>query len=338
MGSLKLDQEGSENGFPSIRPRSLDEYVGQGDIKEKLRIAISAAKMRNEPVDHILFAGPPGLGKTTLAHIVAREMGSFIHVTSGPVLERQGDIAAILTTLERGDILFIDEIHRINRSVEEIFYSALEDYEVDIMIGKGPGARSVRIELKPFTLIGATTRSGLLSAPLRNRFGMILELRFYSKDELVKIVKRASEIMGLNLDFEAAELIAARSRGTPRIALRLVKRVRDVATVRKQTLVDTSLVQKTMDILGVDEWGLDETDRKILKTIVEIYDGGPVGIEALSATLNLEINTIKEVYEPYLLQTGFIIRTPRGRVVTDIAYTALGYDLKQRGGLFDGLS
>jgi len=338
MGLLNSDQEGSENGFPSIRPRSLDEYVGQGDIKEKLRIAIAAAKMRNEPVDHILFAGPPGLGKTTLAHIVAREMGSFIHVTSGPVLERQGDIAAILTTLERGDILFIDEIHRINRSVEEIFYSALEDYEVDIMIGKGPGARSVRIELKPFTLIGATTRSGLLSAPLRNRFGMILELRFYSKDELVKIVKRASEIMGLNLDFEAAELIAARSRGTPRIALRLVKRVRDVATVRKQTLVDTSLVQKTMDILGVDEWGLDETDRKILKTIIEIYDGGPVGIEALSATLNLEINTIKEVYEPYLLQTGFIIRTPRGRVVTDTAYTALGYDLRQRGGLFDGLS
>lgn len=320
----------------SLRPQSLDDYIGQAEIKKKLKIAIQAAKMRNEPLDHILFAGPPGLGKTTFALVIAREMGTNIYITSGPVLERQGDIAAILSTLNDGDILFIDEIHRINKTVEEIFYTALEDYKVDVMIGKGPTARSVRISLKPFTLIGATTRSGLLSSPLRSRFGMILELQFYNIEELVEIIKRACKILKIEIEEEAAHFIAERSRGTPRIALRLLRRARDVATVKAKTEIDRILVEKTMDILEIDKLGLDELDRRILKTIIEIYDGGPVGIESLAATLNLEIDTLKEVHEPYLLQKGLIVRTSRGRVATDLAYSHLGYSSRIRGGLFDG--
>ncbi|MGJ8454886.1 Holliday junction branch migration DNA helicase RuvB [Pseudothermotoga sp. U03pept] len=320
----------------SLRPQSLDDYIGQAEVKKKLKIAIQAAKMRNEPLDHILFAGPPGLGKTTLALVIAREMGTNIYITSGPVLERQGDIAAILSTLNDGDILFIDEIHRINKTVEEIFYTALEDYKVDVMIGKGPTARSVRISLKPFTLIGATTRSGLLSSPLRSRFGMILELQFYNIEELVEIIKRACKILKIEIEEEAAHFIAERSRGTPRIALRLLRRARDVATVKAKTEIDRILVEKTMDILEIDKLGLDELDRRILKTIIEIYDGGPVGIESLAATLNLEIDTLKEVHEPYLLQKGLIVRTSRGRVATDLAYSHLGYSSRIRGGLFDG--
>ncbi len=252
------------------------------------------------------------------------------------MLERQGDIAAILSTLNDGDILFIDEIHRINKTVEEIFYTALEDYKVDVMIGKGPTARSVRISLKPFTLIGATTRSGLLSSPLRSRFGMILELQFYNIEELVEIIKRACKILKIEIEEEAAHFIAERSRGTPRIALRLLRRARDVATVKAKTEIDRILVEKTMDILEIDKLGLDELDRRILKTIIEIYDGGPVGIESLAATLNLEIDTLKEVHEPYLLQKGLIVRTSRGRVATDLAYSHLGYSSRIRGGLFDG--
>jgi Holliday junction DNA helicase RuvB len=320
----------------NFRPSSLDEYVGQEEVKRRLRIALEAAKLRAEPLDHILLAGPPGLGKTTLAHVIAKELKKNIYVTSGPVIERGGDIAAILSSLEDGDVLFIDEIHRMNKTAEEVLYSALEDFQVDVMIGKGPTARSVRIKLKPFTLIGATTRSGLLSSPLRNRFGMIFELDFYSVEELTSIIKRACEIMNMPIEHMAAELIAQRSRGTPRIALRLLKRVRDVATVRGEERITRSIVLKTMDILEIDAMGLDEMDRKILRTIIEVYDGGPVGLEALAATLNVELDTLKEVYEPYLLRTGLLVRTSRGRMASDLAYRHLGYESRLRGGLFDG--
>ncbi|ABV33494.1 MULTISPECIES: Holliday junction branch migration DNA helicase RuvB [Pseudothermotoga] len=334
MNFVQQNREGDAI-LVSLRPDTLEDYIGQEEVKKKLYIAMKAAKLRNEPLDHILFSGPPGLGKTTLAFVIAKEMGKNIHITSGPVLERQGDIAAILSSIEEGDILFIDEIHRINKAVEEVFYSALEDYKVDIMIGKGPTARSIRIGLKPFTLVGATTRSGLLSSPLRNRFGMILELQFYTVKELMEIIKRACKIMNIEIEESAAQLIASRARGTPRIALRLLKRVRDVATIRKENKIISHLVEKTMDILEIDKLGLDEMDRKILRTLIEIYDGGPVGIEALAATLNLEIDTLKEIHEPYLLQQGLIIRTPRGRVATGIAYEHLGYPSKISGGLFD---
>lgn len=320
----------------NFRPNNLDEYVGQEEVKRRLRIALEAAKLRAEPLDHILLAGPPGLGKTTLAHVIAKELRKNIYVTSGPVIERGGDIAAMLSSLEEGDVLFIDEIHRMNKTAEEVLYSALEDFQVDVMIGKGPTARSVRIRLKPFTLIGATTRSGLLSSPLRNRFGMIFELDFYTVKELTLIIKRACEIMNMFIEQKAAELIAQRSRGTPRIALRLLKRVRDVATVRGEERITQSIVLKTMDILEIDAMGLDEMDRKILRTIIEVYDGGPVGLEALAATLNVELDTLKEVYEPYLLRTGLLVRTSRGRVASDLAYRHLGYESRVRGGLFDG--
>lgn len=326
-----------ENEFwLNFRPSNLDEYVGQEEVKKKLKIALEAAKLRSEPLDHILLAGPPGLGKTTLAYVIAKELKKNIYVTSGPILERSGDIAAILTNLEEGDVLFIDEIHRMNKMAEEVLYSALEDFQVDVMIGKGPTARSVRIKLKPFTLVGATTRSGLLSSPLRNRFGLIFELDFYSVEQLTLIVKRACKMMNIPIEEEAAEMIAQRSRGTPRTALRLLKRVRDLATVRGEERITRTIVAKTMDILEIDSLGLDEMDRKILRTIIEIYDGGPVGLEALAATLNVEVDTIKEVYEPYLLRTGLIVRTPRGRMASDLAYKHLGYGSKLRGGLFDG--
>ncbi|AEH50640.1 Holliday junction branch migration DNA helicase RuvB [Pseudothermotoga thermarum] len=327
--------EDHEPALPDLRPQSLSEYIGQEEIKKKLQIAIAAAKIRNEPLDHILLAGPPGLGKTTLAFVIAKEMGKNIYVTSGPILERQGDIAAILSALDFGDILFIDEIHRMNKAVEEIFYSALEDYKIDIMVGKGPTARSIRVGLKPFTLIGATTRSGLLSSPLRNRFGMILEFQFYSENELVEIIKRACGIMKIKVEDDAAYLIAKRSRGTPRIALRLLKRARDVMTIKGKDVLSKDLVEKTMDILEIDELGLDEMDRKILKTIIEIYDGGPVGLEVLASTLNVEVDTLKEVHEPYLLRMGLIARTLRGRIATPLAYKHFGYPYKLRGGLFD---
>jgi len=309
----------------SLRPRWLKEYVGQSKVKKRLEIAIEAAKMRNEVIDHVLLAGPPGLGKTTLAHIIANEMGATIHTTSGPVIERQGDLAAIITSLEYGDILFIDEIHRLSRSVEEILYSAMEDFRIDIMIGKGPGARSIRVDVQPFTLIGATTRSGLISSPLRNRFGMIFELEFYTVEELMQIVMRSARVLGIEITEEGANFIASRARGTPRIANRLVKRTRDVATVRKIDRITVEVARETMELFEIDDHGLDAMDRKILRTMIELYGGGPVGLKALAASLGVEPDTISEVYEPYLLQSGFITRTHRGRVVTRKALEHLGY-------------
>lgn len=318
-----------DSGVQFLRPKSLDEFIGQENVKKKLSLALEAAKMRGEVLDHVLLAGPPGLGKTTLAHIIASELQTNIHVTSGPVLVKQGDMAAILTSLERGDVLFIDEIHRLNKTVEELLYSAIEDFQIDIMIGKGPSAKSIRIDIQPFTLVGATTRSGLLSSPLRSRFGIILELDFYTVKELKEIIKRAASLMDVEIEDTAAEMIAKRSRGTPRIAIRLTKRVRDMLTVVKADRINTDIVLKTMEILNIDDEGLDEFDRKILKTIIEIYRGGPVGLNALAASLGVEADTLSEVYEPYLLQAGFLARTPRGRVVTEKAYKHLKYEVPE---------
>lgn len=333
---LTPERTGYDIGISFLRPKNLEEYIGQDKIKERLKLAIEAAKKRKEPLDHVLLAGPPGLGKTTLAYVIANEMGTNIHITSGPVLEKQGDMAAILTNLEFGDVLFIDEIHRLSRAVEEILYSALEDFQIDIMIGKGPSARSIRIDIKPFTLVGATTRSGLLSSPLRNRFGMVLELDFYDTNDIKQIIMRTSKLMGINISNEAALYLAKRSRGTPRIAIRLLKRVRDLSTVEGKNKIDLGLVSRVMKILGIDDEGLDDFDKKILKVIIEIFNGGPVGLNAIAATLGVEPDTISEVYEPYLLQSGFIARTSRGRVATEKAYNHLGYS-KGEGPLFEGV-
>lgn len=333
---LTPERTGYDIGISFLRPKNLEEYIGQDKIKERLKLAIEAAKKRKEPLDHVLLAGPPGLGKTTLAYVIANEMGTNIHITSGPVLEKQGDMAAILTNLEFGDVLFIDEIHRLSRAVEEILYSALEDFQIDIMIGKGPSARSIRIDIKPFTLVGATTRSGLLSSPLRNRFGMVLELDFYDTNDIKQIIMRTSKLMGINISDEAALYLAKRSRGTPRIAIRLLKRVRDLSTVEGKNKIDLGLVSRVMKILGIDDEGLDDFDKKILKVIIEIFNGGPVGLNAIAATLGVEPDTISEVYEPYLLQSGFIARTSRGRVATEKAYNHLGYS-KGEGPLFEGV-
>ncbi len=321
-----------EDYVVDLRPKSLEEFVGQEKVKEKLKISIDASKLRNDHLDHILLVGPPGLGKTTLAQIIANELGVEVHITSGPVLEKQGDLAAILTNLNKGDVLFIDEIHRMSRSVEELLYTAVEDFQIDIMVGKGAGARSVRIPLNPFTLIGATTRAGLLTSPLRSRFGMILELEFYTPVELGTIVKKAAKLLGYEIEEDAAVELGRRARGTPRIALRLLKRVRDLATVENKKVIDISIVRKTMKILEIDDLGLDGTDRKILRTIIEVYGGGPVGLNSLSATLGMEPDTISEVYEPYLLQAGLLARTSRGRIATDLAYRHLGYE--KQGELF----
>lgn len=328
-----FDPEKLPNDVLTIRPQKLEEYIGQENIKKRLKLAINASKIRKEALDHVLLVGPPGLGKTTLAHIISNEMGTNIHITSGPILEKQGDVAAILSNLEYGDILFIDEIHRMNKSVEEILYTAMEDFQIDILIGKGPSARSIRIDLQPFTLVGATTRSGLLSSPLRNRFGLIMELDFYTVEELSLIIKRASTVLNVEIDEDAAQLLAKRSRGTPRIALRLLRRVRDMSTVTEKKKIDVMMVEEIMELLGIDNEGLDEVDRKILTTIIEVYQGGPVGLKSLAASVGLSEDSISEVYEPYLLQSGFLARTHRGRVVTSKAYKHLGY--KNEGGLFD---
>lgn len=307
----------------SLRPRYLAEYIGQEQVKENLKVFIQAAKMRQEALDHVLLYGPPGLGKTTLSHIIANELGVKMYVTSGPAIERAGDLAAILTHLEKGDVLFIDEVHRLNRSVEEVLYPAMEDFCLDIMIGKGPSARSVRIDLPPFTLIGATTRAGLLSAPLRDRFGVVSRMQYYTVEELTLIITRAAQILGVPIDEEAAKEIAGRSRGTPRIANRLLKRVRDFAQVMADGVITLELARRSLDQLQVDEYGLDHVDQQYLRAIITHFNGGPVGVETLAAMIGEEVETIEDVYEPYLLQIGFLQRTPRGRVVTPLAYRHL---------------
>lgn len=315
-----------DNIQKSLRPKTFNEYIGQEDLKEKMNIFIKAAKMRNEAMDHILLYGPPGLGKTTLAGVIATEMGVNLKITTGPVLEKAGDLAAILTSLEENDILFIDEIHRLNTSVEEILYPAMEDGELDILIGKGPAARSIRIELPKFTLIGATTRAGQLSTPLRDRFGVTHRMEYYKLEELKEIIRRGTNILNVKYDEDGIEEIARRSRGTPRIANRLLKRARDYALVTGDGVLDKESVNGILKLLGVDGNGLDELDRNILKSIITVYNGGPVGIETLSLLLGEDKRTIEEVYEPYLVKIGFIKRTQRGRVVTEHGYRHLGLE------------
>ncbi len=308
----------------SLRPKMLTEYVGQDKVKENLSISIKAAKLRNESLEHCLLYGPPGLGKTTLANIIANEMGVNIRVTSGPAIEKQGDLAALLTNLNEGDVLFIDEIHRLSRSIEEILYSAMEDFALDIIIGKGPSARSIRLDLPKFTLIGATTRSGQLTAPLRARFGLHLRLDLYTPEQLADIVTRSAGILNIGIDKEGALEIASRSRGTPRIANRLLKRVRDIAQVEYDGYITDDIARKALTRFEIDELGLDDFDRRLLTTIIKTYAGGPVGLDTLAAALGDESVTIEEVYEPYLMQIGFLSRTTRGRCVTSAAYEHLG--------------
>ncbi|WNF21855.1 Holliday junction branch migration DNA helicase RuvB [Mesobacillus jeotgali] len=304
----------------SLRPQTLRQYIGQDKVKANLEVFIEAAKMRRETLDHVLLYGPPGLGKTTLAAIIANEMGVNLRTTSGPAIERPGDLAAILTALEPGDVLFIDEIHRLPRTIEEVLYPAMEDFCLDIVIGKGPSARSVRLDLPPFTLVGATTRAGSLSAPLRDRFGVLSRLEYYNEKQLTDIVVRTAELLETDIDWPAAQELARRSRGTPRIANRLLKRVRDFAQVRGNGAVEETLAQEALELMQVDTLGLDHIDHKLLKGIIEKYRGGPVGLETISATIGEESQTIEDVYEPYLLQIGFLQRTPRGRIVTEAVY------------------
>lgn len=313
----------------NLRPQRLSQYIGQERVKQNLEIAIKAAKAREEALDHVLFHGFPGLGKTTLAYIIANEMGANIKVTSGPVIERAGDLAAILTSLQEGDVLFIDEIHRLNHVVEEILYPAMEDFQLDLVIGQGPGARTVKMELPRFTLVGATTRTGLLTPPLRDRFGVILRLDFYKPEELVTIIKRSAKVFGIKIDESGAMEMGRRSRGTPRIANRLLKRVRDFAEVEAQGEITSEVADKALIMLAVDRQGLDEMDRRILLTIIERFDGGPLGLDTLATAVCEEKNTLEDVYEPYLIQCGFLARTPRGRVATVRAYEHFGKQRKR---------
>ncbi|WP_302549289.1 Holliday junction branch migration DNA helicase RuvB [Eubacterium ventriosum] len=307
-----------------LRPESLDQYVGQSKAKNNLKIFIEAAKSRNEPLDHVLFYGPPGLGKTTLATIIAHEMGVHIKVTSGPAIEKPGEMEAILNNLAENDILFIDEIHRLNRQVEEVLYPAMEDYSIDIMIGKGQGARSIRLDLPKFTLVGATTRAGLLTAPLRDRFGVINKLEFYTVDELKQIIIRSAGLLNVEIDEKGATELARRSRGTPRLANRLLKRVRDFAQVKYDGVITEDVANLALDLLEVDKLGLDKGDRSILETMIDKFDGGPVGLDTLAAALGEDSGTLEDVYEPYLIQNGLLQRTPRGRIATRLAYEHLG--------------
>lgn len=325
------NEELKEDSFEkNIRPSSIEEYIGQSEVKENLSIFIKAAKMREEALDHVLLYGPPGLGKTTLAYIIANELGSNIKTTSGPAIEKPGDLAAVLSTLEPGDVLFIDEIHRIPRFIEEILYSAMEDFTLDIIVGSDSSSRSIKIDLPPFTLVGATTRAGDLTGPLRDRFGIVSKLNFYTEEELTQIAKRTSNVLGCEIDDKAAIELARRSRGTPRITNRLFKRVRDYALVMGNGHIDLKITKIALDKLKVDELGLDETDYHLLKSIIEKFNGGPVGIEAIASSIGEEQTTIEDVYEPYLLQTGLLKRTTRGRMVTKKAYDHLNIPYKEK--------
>ncbi len=323
---------GEEQFDRAIRPRSLSDYIGQPKVREQMEIFIGAARARNEALDHTLVFGPPGLGKTTLANIIAEEMGVKIKSTSGPVLEKAGDLAALLTNLEEGDVLFIDEIHRLNPAVEEVLYPAMEDYQLDIMVGEGPAARSIKIDLPPFTLVGATTRAGLLTSPLRDRFGIVQRLEFYNIDDLSHIVARSGRLMELSVDEQGAREIARRARGTPRIANRLLRRVRDYAQVKGDGTVNQACADSALNMLSVDAQGFDHMDRRLLLTLLETYEGGPVGVDSLAASIGEERDTIEDVLEPYLMQQGYITRTPRGRMATKLAYLHFGIDLPARFG------
>ena len=314
----------------SLRPQTLDDYIGQSKIKENLKVYITAAKQRGDALDHVLFYGPPGLGKTTLAGIIANEMGVHMKVTSGPAIEKPGEMAAILNNLQEGDILFVDEIHRLNRQVEEVLYPAMEDYAIDIMIGKGASARSIRLDLPKFTLVGATTRAGLLSAPLRDRFGVMHHLEFYTHEELKTIIIRSAQVLGVEIDEKGAAEIAKRSRGTPRLANRLLKRVRDFAQVKYDGRITYDVACFALNLLEVDQYGLDKIDRRILQTMIVNFQGGPVGLETLAAAIGEDSGTLEDVYEPYLLQNGFLNRTPRGRMASALAYEHLGYQMPEK--------
>ncbi|MEI3504392.1 MAG: Holliday junction branch migration DNA helicase RuvB [Anaerovoracaceae bacterium] len=318
--------DGEERSEVTLRPQTLDDYIGQKKAAENLKIFIEAAKLRGEPLDHVLFYGPPGLGKTTLAGIIANEMGVDIRITSGPAIERAGDLAAILTNLNENDVLFIDEIHRLNRTVEEVLYSAMEDFALDIIIGKGPSARSIRLDIAKFTLIGATTRAGSLSAPLRDRFGVSCKFELYTTEELMKIIGRSAGILNVTADEQSMEEMAKRSRGTPRVANRMLKRVRDFSQVKGDGNIDIDITRKALEALGVDPMGLESLDREILRTIIQRFKGGPVGIDTIAASIGEERVTIEDVYEPYLIQAGFLHRTQKGRVVSELAYRHLGIE------------